>query len=535
MKLVCFENLKNKKASSGVVNLLKQLRNKMKQITQQQESKEENVHSDELIRLKQCNIFKELVNNNEAIAKIYKLHKNRDISIRNLTIGGSGVKACIVFLTPIVNAEIIERSIIEPLLTNIDRNKEIEMLIVNQSIKKISTFKEVLLEVNKGNTVLFIDNCSIAFSMETAQVKARNIEKAETEVILKGPKEAFTENVDDNISLIRKKFRTESLINESITVSKKNNDEVYILYLEDVVNEELLENVKKSLQSFEVDVIQNIGILEQYIEDREKSIFPTTLYTEKPDRAASFIQDGYIVLLMHSSPACLVLPATFWAFFHTPDEHYLRFLFGNFTRALRGMAIFIALFTSAIYISITNYHAQMIPPDLLLAISSTRERVPFPAFIEILIMEIAFELIREAGLRVPNPIGPTIGIVGALILGQAAVEANVISPLVIIVVALSGLSSFAVSDISFNFAIRIIRFIFIVAAGILGIYGMVVIFVMGLSYMVSIRSFGVPYLAPMTPRYKASQDTVFRKILQNERWRPGFLKPKDLEKKGDTT
>ncbi|MEH7302738.1 spore germination protein, partial [Neobacillus drentensis] len=219
MKLVCFENLKNKKASSGVVNLLKQLRNKMKQITQQQESKEENVHSDELIRLKQCNIFRELVNNNEAIAKIYKLHKNRDISIRNLTIGGSGVKACIVFLTPIVNAEIIERSIIEPLLTNIDRNKEIEMLIVNQSIKKISTFKEVLLEVNKGNTVLFIDNCSIAFSMETAQVKARNIEKAETEVILKGPKEAFTENVDDNISLIRKKFRTESLINESITVS----------------------------------------------------------------------------------------------------------------------------------------------------------------------------------------------------------------------------------------------------------------------------------------------------------------------------
>lgn len=514
--------------------LFKELWSKIHQIHDQHHNIED-VHSDELIALKQSNLFKEISRNNDAISKIYKSPKNKDFTIREITIGGIGKKASIVFLSPIADITHIEETIIKPLLTNTDCQKELEMIIITPSLKKLYTYKEVLTEINRGNTVLFIDNSKFAFAMETGQIKARNIEKAENEVILKGPKEAFTENVLDNISLIRKKFKTESLINESITVSKKNNDEVYLLYLDDVVNQDLLEKVKKSLQSFEVDVIQNLGILEQFIEDREKSIFPTTLYTEKPDRAASFLQDGYIVLLMASSPASLVVPATFWAFFHTPDEHYLRFLFGNFTRALRGMAIFIALFTSAIYISITNYHAQMIPPDLLLAISSTRERVPFPAIIEILIMEIAFELIREAGLRVPNPIGPTIGIVGALILGQAAVEANVISPLVIIVVALSGLSSFAVSDISFNFAIRIIRFLFIIAAGILGIYGMVIIFVMGLSYMVSIRSFGVPYLAPMTPRSKASQDTVFRRLLQNERWRPGFLRPKDLEKKGDTT
>lgn len=515
--------------------LFKQLRKKIKtQLTMQQEVKED-VNSDELIRLKQSHIFSELLSNNDAIAKIYKSPKNLDLIIRELTVGGLGTKGSIVFLSPIADITQIERTIIEPLLTNSDSHKEIEMIIVNPSIKKIETYKEVLKEINRGNTVLFLNNSNIAYAMETAQIRARNIEKADTEVILKGPKEAFSENVLDNISLIRKKFKTESLVNESITVSKKNNDEVYLLYLDDVVNQELLEKVKTSLLSFEVDVIQNLGILEQYIEEREKSLFPTTLYTEKPDRAASFIQDGYIVLLMESSPAGLVVPATFWAFFHTPDEHYLRFLFGNFTRILRGMAIFIALFTSAIYISITNYHAQMIPPDLLLAIASTRERVPFPAFIEILIMEIAFELIREAGLRVPNPIGPTIGIVGALILGQAAVEANVISPLIIIVVALSGLSSFAVSDISFNFTIRIIRFLFILAAGMLGIYGMVILFVMGLSYMLSLKSFGVPYLAPMTPKYKASQDTVFRKLIRNERWRPGFLKPRDIEKKGDSS
>jgi spore germination protein KA len=513
--------------------LLKQLWKMVIEATKHQVDTEE-VNSDELITLKQSNVFFDLEKNHESISKIYQTHKNKDLHIRRLYIGGWEKKGMLVYISPLVNPQIIERTIIEPLLMNTSGEKSMEMIIFSHSLKKIISYKEVLLEVNKGNTVLFIDDFKTAYAIETLQIKARNIEKAENEVILKGPKEAFTENVADNIALIRKKFKTESLMNETVTVSKRMNDEVHILYLDDIVNQELLNQVKERLTAFELDAIQNLGILEQYIEEREKSLFPTMLYTERPDRAAAFIQDGYIVLLMSSSPGCLVLPATFWAFFHTPDEHYLRFVFGNFTRVLRMLAIFIAVFTSAIYISITNYHAQMIPPDLLLAIASTRERVPFPAVVEILIMETAFELIREAGLRVPNPIGPTIGIVGALILGQAAVEANIISPIVIIVVALSGLSSFAVSDISFNFAVRIIRFLFIFAAGILGIYGMVILFVVGLSYMISIKSFGVPYLAPMTPRFKASQDTLFRKLVQNEKLRPGFLKPKDLEKKGDT-
>jgi spore germination protein KA len=177
----------------------------------------------------------------------------------------------------------------------------------------------------------------------------------------------------------------------------------------------------------------------------------------------------------------------------------------------------------------------MVPSDLLLAISATREKVPFPTFIEVLMMESAFELIREAGLRVPSPIGPTIGIVGALILGQAAVQANIVSPIVVIVVALSGLSSFAIGDISMNFAIRIIRFAMIMAGGVLGIYGMAAVFSIGLFYVVSIKSFGVPYLAPMTPKYISSNDTIFRKLTKNERFRPGYLKPKDVKKKaGDS-
>lgn len=314
-------------------------------------------------------------------------------------------------------------------------------------------------------------------------------------------------------------------------MSKRSNNQVYLLYLKDIANEQLLDNVKQKLDQLNTDAIQNLSILEQYIEDRKYSLFPSALYTERPDRAASLIEDGYIVLLMDNSPDCLVVPATFWSFFHTPEDHYLRFAYGNFTRFLRMVAIFITLFTSAIYIAVASYHIEMIPPDLLLAMAATRGRVPFPAFIEILLMELAFELIREAGIRVPTPIGPTIGIVGALILGQAAVEANIVSPIVVIVVALSGLSSFAIGDINMNFAVRLLRFIFIFAAGLFGIYGMTGVFAVGLFYLVSIQSFGVPYLSPLTPSYPSSKGSIFRRTLQNEKLRPGYLQPKDMKKR----
>ena len=259
-------------------------------------------------------------------------------------------------------------------------------------------------------------------------------------------------------------------------------------------------------------------------------MFPTLLYTERPDRAVSFIEEGHIALLMENSPASLVLPTTFWALFHSPEDHYLRTPYGNFIRLLRIIALLIALFTSSLYIAITNFHVGMIPPDLLMAIAGSRERVPFPSVIEVLSMEIAFELIREAGLRVPSPIGPTIGIVGALILGQAAVQANIISPIVIIVIALSGLSSFIVSDVSMNFAIRMTRFLFIFSAAFIGIYGVTALFIAGLFYLVSLKSFGTPYFAPMTPHSYSSKDFIFRHVPSKEIFRPGYLKTKDMPK-----
>lgn len=472
-----------------------------------------------------------LEDNLTTMKEIYSIPENSDVKIHQFSITTLNKKAALIFISSISDIKVISDNIIEPLKHQEIQTNSIKDIIQVQSISEVTCIKDVINGVNEGNTVLLVDGERQAYVIETAKFEGRSVEKTENEVVLKGPKESFNETVSTNISLIRKKIRNENLMVETVNTTVRSKNELYILYIKDLANDKILKNVKDRVNALEVDAIQNLSLMEQYIEDRPSSIFPTILYTERPDRAASFLEEGFIVLLMNNSPASLILPATFWSFIHNPEDHYLRFFYGNFTRILRFSAVFITIFASAIYVAITNYHAEMIPTDLLLAISATREKVPFPSIFEILMMELGFELIREAGLRVPNPIGPTIGIVGALILGQAAVQANIVSPIVVIVVALGGLCSYTVSDISMNFSIRIIRFAFIFAAGFLGIYGMAALFMMGLTYMVSIRSFGVPYLAPMSPKYPSSKDNILRKLVMNERIRPGYVQPKDLIKK----
>ncbi|SHG24940.1 spore germination protein [Ornithinibacillus halophilus] len=484
--------------------------------------------STEEIDKKQSNLNASLKKNLDLFKEIYQYPLNTDIQFREFLLGNR--KALLIFIDTITKTDIVEDHILTPLLASEDTNKKIEDSIPVKSIITKTVVKDILIEISKGYIALFIDGEEKAYLFSAPNFEGRNIEKSENETVVKGPKEAFNELSSTNISMIRKKIKSESLVVESSVISQRSNNDVYILYLSDVVNDKMLSNVRERLKKIEVDTVQTLGLLEQRIEERPKSIFPTILFTERPDRAASYIEDGYIVLLMDNSPASLVLPATFWSFYHSSEDHYLRFPYGNFTRMLRLLALFMTLFISAAYVAIVTYHAEMIPPDLLLAIAATREKVPFPAAVEVLMMELAFELIREAGLRVPSPIGPTIGIVGALILGQAAVQANIVSPIVVIVVALGGLSSFAIGDLSMNFAVRMSRFLLLLAASFFGIYGIAALFTVGIFYLVSIKSFGVPYLSPLTPKYVSSKDTIFRRLLQNEFFRPGYVKPKDIKK-----
>lgn len=501
---------------------------KAKNPIQEQEKTEQPSENEHSVKKRQIN--RKLTSNLDIIKSLYSIPKNSDVKIRQFSFGEMKREAAVVYISTITEAQKIDEHIIRPLLNSASSN-QVDNIVTTETIMTVKLIEEAVNGINGGNAVLFLDGEDSAYTLSTSKFEGRGIEKAGNEVVIKGSKEAFNEMASSNISLLRKRIKNESLIVESTIVSKRSNNEVYLLYIKDLANEEILKDVRERINSLDVDAIQNAAVLEQYIEERQKSLLPTVLYTERPDRTASFLENGFIVLIMNNSPEALIVPATFWSFFHNAEDHYLRFIFANFIRALRLLALFITLFISAIYISVTSYHVEMIPADLLLAISATREIVPFPAIVEVLLMEIAFELIREAGLRVPSPIGPTIGIVGALILGQAAVQANIVSPLVVIIVALGGLSSFAIGDISMNFSIRLLRFFFIFSAALFGFYGMTAIFTIGIVYMVSMKSFGVPYLAPMTPTYFSSKDTIFRRMVNNEILRPGYLKPKDIEKK----
>ncbi|MDQ0970171.1 hypothetical protein QFZ31_000049 [Neobacillus niacini] len=500
----------------------------MKSLNTEPEFNEESNVED--IEIKKQDISPDIEKNLETFKKIFTVPDNADVKLREFTIQQLNRKAFLLYISTMADLQNIMAGIEGPLIDSEHPGSKIKD-IVSYPIEKTSTnIGDITEFIAAGVTALFVDGDPDCYLFETTKIRGRSIEKSENEVIVKGAKEAFNEKVIDNIALIRKKIKNENLIVKTQTISKRSRNTVFLVYQKDLVNEELLQNVKERLKSFETDSTIDLSILEQYLEERPRSLFPTIVYTERPDRACAFIEEGHIILLMENSPSCLILPATFWAMFHSPEDHYLRAPYGNFIRILRFLALFVACFTSPIYLAITNFHVGMIPPDLLMAIAGTRERVPFPSIIEVLMMELAFELIREAGLRVPSPIGPTIGIVGALILGQAAVQANIISPIVIIVIALSGLSSFIIIDISMNFAIRIARFLFIFTAGFIGIYGVTALFIGGLFYLVSLKSFGTSYFAPMTPHSFSSKDLLIRHIPVKERFRPGYLKPRDMVK-----
>ncbi|WP_338786927.1 spore germination protein [Metabacillus sp. FJAT-53654] len=461
----------------------------------------------------------------DKLKELYSYPLNSDLKIRELYLSKSKKRLFIFYLNPIVNTEKLRESIIHPLL-NSGEESHLSTIIDAEEVKSIDSVASGVNAINNGAALILEEGTQIGYIVDIAKFESRNIEKSQNENIIKGPKEGFTESLNMNLSLIRKIIRSEHLITETIPINRLETESATLLYLKNVANEKIIENVRNRISHIEVDFVHNIEKLEQLIEERPYSLFPSILYTERPDRVVSYLEEGHIVILTGASSASLVAPATFWSFFHTGEDHYLRFLYGNFSRLVRLLGLFITLFMSALYVGITNFHHEMLPPDLLLAIASTREKVPFPVVVEVLIMEFSFELIREAGLRIPSPLGPTIGIVGALILGQAAVQANIISPIIVIVVAFSGLASFTISDISMNYSLRLLRFMFISIAGMMGIYGLGAIFVSFICYLTSLTSFGVPFLAPLTPTYKSAQDTIFRKVIAHEVFRPGFTFPK---------
>lgn len=483
----------------------------------------------------------DLKTNKEYIEKIYSLPKNKDIIVRDFVIDlEQPVKAFAVFLEGLSDNKVINLSVLKPLMVLSKFEKDINTQDIADYIKNhilygnqvdlTDDFRKIIDMVNYGGTAVFIDGSSKCLLVETKGWDRRSVSKPETEQVIRGPHEAFNETLRSNTGLIRKAIRNEKLITEMFKLGKRNRTDVAIMYLEDIVNAKLLKEVKRRIESIDTDYVGDSGVLEQFIEDHPFMATPSVLATERPDRVASFLADGKIAILIDGNPNVLIVPTTIFSMVHSAEDYYLRMPYSNMVRILRVAAIFIAIMTPSIYVAITTFHQEMIPTELILAIAASRQTVPFPTLVELFLMEFAFELIREAGVRVPGVVGNTLGIVGALILGQAAVEAGIVSPILIIVVAVTGLASFAIPNYSMSFAFRGIRFLFTILAAIFGFLGVSAGLFIILTNIASMKSFGVPLLSPIGPRSKSSPDIVVRGPIWSMEVRPEYAAPQEKQK-----
>lgn len=384
-----------------------------------------------------------------------------------------------------------------------------------------------------GNCALFVDTLNLAFDIEVKGFKQRSVDKPENEVVVKGPHEAFVENIRTNTSLIRRIVNNENLIIENLEVGKITKTKCAVCYMKNITNSDLVNEVKYRLNNLEVDSLLSAGELEQLIVDSNALGIPQMLATERPDKATKYLLKGRVVVIVNGTPYGIIIPAILIDFLTSPEDTNLKVNFANFLRGLRFLAAFITLLLPGLYVAITSFHQEILPTGLLYSILASRENVPFPIILEILLMEFSFELIREAVLRVPSAIGSTIGIVGALVIGDAAVSAGIVSPVLIIVIAITGIASFAIPDYSFGFHLRYFRFVFILLGFMAGFLGIALGLFVYISLVCSLRSFGVSYTTPFAPATNAKGNGYLLPPIWKREYRPSFIaskREKDQEK-----
>ncbi len=484
-------------------------------------------------------LSRSLDENEKQLKTIFGLPTNMDVVIRDFQIPGLNLKALIIYIDGLTDRNTQIFGVLEPLMvlspepiqkTSAAMDLIYDRLLPTHQIQRSKKRLDLINGVLDGSSGLLVEGCNEALIIETKGWEHRGVEKPTSEPVVRGPQESFNESFRANTASVRRYIRDPKLYTEILRVGKRSNNLLGIMYIQDIANPKLVEEVRYRIKAISetVDYLPETGMLEEFLEDHPKSLVPQMLSTERPDRVAAYLREGHVAVLMANSPYSLVIPITFTIFLHAAEDYYLRWPFGNFLRLIRSGAIFIALLLPAIYIGVVNYHQEMIPTDLLLAMTAAREAVPFPAIVEIMFMEFSFELIREAGVRIPSVIGPTIGIVGALILGQAAVTASIVSPILIIIIAITALASFVVPNYNASFTIRISRFIFVILAAVFGFFGIAFgVFILAL-HLASINSFGVPFLTPIAPYRAKNKDRVLRPRNYSQPYRPVFLRPLDL-------
>lgn len=463
---------------------------------------------------------------NENVSRLRKQIGANDLIIRTITINNrDSTRAALVYIDGLVNNAVVYESIVKPLTVAADKRlKEagdrglaelLKTSIVTVGEAELTRkFGNAVFSVLSGDSLLLIDKSPQALILGSKGWPARSIQEPDTEVVLRGPREGFTETLRVNTALLRRHFKSPILALETMTLGEHTQTEICIAYLKGITNEKLVEEVRRRLKRINTDAILESGYIEEFIEDAPFSPFATISHTERPDVAAGKLLEGRVAILVDGTPIALTVPTLFVETFQTPDDYYSRFIYVSMLRWLRYIAFFLSVTAPAIYVALTTYHQELIPTPLLLTMAAARKGVPFPAVIEALGMILVFEIMREAGLRLPRPIGQAMSIVGALVIGEAAVSAGLVGAPMIIVIAITGIASFvvpALSEVSLC-----LREIFAVLAAVLGGYGIGLGMLGVLIHLSSLRSFGVPYLSPLAPLSPGDQKDV---VIREPIWR----------------
>lgn len=439
----------------------------------------------------------------------------------------------LVYIDGLTDGEIVERTVLHPLMSEWRSREEktpfrsfFEEEIETVDITKKDTMEQAVASVLKGDSVLFLNGYEKVIVLSSKSFPLRGVDQSPSEQGVRGPRDGFNENLRTSTALLRRRIKDPAFKIEQAQTGQRSRSEYAICYMDGLVKPALVEKVKARMRSFEIDGLFDSGMLEHLLAGKWYSPFPLCQSTERPDKAASALLEGRVVIILDNSPEVLIVPVTLPMFFQASDDYYNQWWVASFARVLRFLALFIAIGLPGFYVAVTTFHTEVLPTDLLLAISAARTTVTFPILVEVLLMELLFELLREAGIRLPGQMGNTIGVVGGLIVGQSAVDAHLVSTIVVIVVALAAIASFCIPNEAFASAFRLLKFFLIIMSGIWGFYGFLIGMLVLAIHLANLDSFGVPYMMPAVGgevgNYDHMKDYVMRYPIRAMKKRPIF-------------
>ncbi|MCR4426633.1 MAG: spore germination protein [Firmicutes bacterium] len=445
-----------------------------------------------------------------------------DVAIREMRIGQGRYEAAVVYIQDLVDKGLTESLLrmlglgtLETPVGKAPRGRILEelkdRLIASVAVNSVRTFTEAWEDLTKGHALVILDGDGEPLTCGVQGYKTRTPEEPPAEVVVRGAREGFVESIATNISLLRRWIRTPNLWIEPFTLGHLTRTPVAIAYIKGLASEELVQEVRQRISRIETDSILGSGYVEEFIQDTPFTLFPLVLRTERPDRVAGNLLDGKVAVFTENTPFVLIVPFDYGSLFQAPDDYHEPVPLVTALTVIRLLAFWGSLLLPGAFVAVLTFHQQLFPTQLLLKITGDRAGIPFPVVAEVFAMELVFELLREAGLRLPRAVGSAVTIVGALVLGEAAINAGFVSPSVIIVVAMTAISSFVLPTFSFDVAARLLRFVFIILGGVLGLFGIQLGFLTTIVLLTGLRSFGLPYFKPMGPMILADwKDSHFR-------------------------